>query len=124
MKKQFFWGKEIEKIVTNIVKFTDGTEKVLSDKQLEYLITDEPIDETQLRDLVLDNVVWDMLKVLEDHNVIKWHIQAIITTLVGSYNQNFNKAVGKAFWTYEEGKHPESYPEQISYLDILRMHKN
>jgi len=119
-RKQYFWEKPIKKIVSNVVFFEDGTEKVLSDKQLEYLITETPIDPSAFRDLVLDNVTPELLKVFEDHNVTKWDVQAIVWTLIGTYNHYFNTAVGKAFGTYEDGKHPESFPEQISYLDILK----
>ena len=118
---QYLWEKEINKITTNIVHLKDGTDKVLSDKQLTYMITDEPQDPTQMRDIIMDHVVPDMMQVLIDHNVCKWHVNAAVNAVVGSYNETFNKAVGKAFWTYEEGKPTEFFPENISILDIQRV---
>ena len=117
-KYKYFWEKKIDKIVSNIIFLEDGTEKVLSDKQLVYLITDEPKDATSFRDLVVDNVVPDCMKVIQEHNIRKWDFHAIITSMTWSYNDAFLKAIGKAFGTYEEWGHPESFPENVTIIDI------
>ena len=120
---KYFGEKAIEKMVGNILFFEDKTEKVLSDKQMEYLVTDEPKDATQTRDLVLDNVIPDIMQILIQHNVKKGDIQSIVNGILASYNQTFLTAVWKAFGTYEEWKPVESYPENISIIDIERLIK-
>lgn len=122
-KTKYFWQKAIERTVGNIIFFEDGTGKVLSDKQMEYLVTDEPKDLTQMRDLVLDNVIPDIMWVLIAHNIRKGDVQSVVNGILASYNQTFLKAVGKAFGTYEEWEPVESYPENISILDIERLIK-
>ena len=117
---QYIWEKEIINIIDGWAVFVDWTYGIYTEKQLSYIVTDEPKDPSAFNQLVLDNVIADMLQVLIAHNVRKWEIQGIITWLVGSYNQNFNIAVGKAFWTYEEWKYPEFFPENIRMSDIIR----
>jgi len=90
---KYFGEKAIEKMVGNILFFEDKTEKVLSDKQMEYLVTDEPKDATQTRDLVLDNVIPDIMQILIQHNVKKGDIQSIVNGILASYNQTFLTAV-------------------------------
>jgi len=75
---RYFIDKKIDSINWNIVNFEDWTTKYFTDKELSYLITEEPKDLTQIRDLMLDNVVPEIIKILNEHNVRKWDIQAII----------------------------------------------
>jgi len=117
----FIWEKEVLNIIEGGVVFVDWTPWVYTEKQLSYVVTDEPKDPSEFNQIILDNVIADMLGLLANHNVRKWEINGIITWLVASFNQNFNIAVGKAFWTYEEWKYPEFFPENIRMSDILRL---
>ena len=117
---QYIWEKEVLNVIDGGVVFVDGTHGIYTEKQLSYIVTDEPKDPSAFNQLVLNNVTADMFKILIDHDVRKWEIQGIVTSLVWSYNQNFNIAIGKAFWTYEEWKYPEFFPENIRMSDIIR----
>lgn len=120
-KARYYGEKKIKRIVSNIAYFDDDTDKVLTDKQMEYLVTDEPKDLTAFRDLVFKNVVADMMEVLIRHNIRKGDLQPILNWIVGAYNQTFNKAVWKAFGTYDESEPVEYWPENVSILDIQRI---
>jgi len=63
--------KEIKGAKKGVVTFMDGTQKTYTEKQLSYIITKEPKDPTQMRDLMLDNVIPEVMKILEEHNIRK-----------------------------------------------------
>lgn len=116
--------KEVEKIDWTVVTFKDETTGTYTEKQLSYLVTEEPKDASALQGLMLDNIVPDIFQILLEHNVKKWDINAIVQTFIGSYNQNFNIAIGKAFGTFVEWQYPESYPENITMEDIAKFKSN
>jgi len=118
VKKQYIWEKEIVKIDGNFVEFTDGTVSKYTEKQLSYLVTEEPKDATQIRDLLLKAITPELLDILDKHDVRKWDLQAIFDTLFGSYNQTWYVAIAKAFWTYREWVYPETLVEDIRISHI------
>jgi uncharacterized protein YejL (UPF0352 family) len=61
------------------------------------MVTEEPKDLTQERDIMLVNVVPDMISVLEKHDIRKGDLDIIVNTLVGTYNRTFMIAIGKKF---------------------------
>jgi len=116
----FIWELEIEKIERNTVFFTNGTKRKCTKKEIEVLSTEEATDLTTQRDLLLNAIIPDILKLLMDYNIKKWDIQAVIQGVVWTYNENFNIAVWKAFWTYEEGVHTAYFTENIRMTDIKK----
>lgn len=68
---QYLGQLEVEKVEGNAVTLKDGTIKTLTDKQLQYMLTDEEKDLTASRNLMLDVCVADILKILEEHDVQK-----------------------------------------------------
>jgi len=120
--KKYIWDQLIKTInEDNTVLFEDETTKYFSDKELSYLVTDEPKDLEQLRNLMLDAVIPKLLEVLEDYNIKKGYVQLLIQELVATYNNTFNIAVWKAFWTFEEWKHSAFFPEEIRISDIKKI---
>ncbi len=147
---QFIWDKEINNIEGSKVFFTDWWSVEYSKKSLKYLVTEESKNATELNDLVVENVLtevlpniqwgdlgkpWDIalecLKVLQEHNIrkfefwyiIKWILskyEDIVALIVSSYNENFNIAVGKAFWTYE-GNWSDGCDTNIRMKDVIRL---
>ena len=116
---KYIWEKEVKTIQEdNIVVFADDTTKYFTDKELAYSLTDEPKDATAFRDLMLDTIVPKMLEVFDEYNIRKWDIQLVIQEIVSTYNNTFNIAVGKAFWTFEEWKHSDFFPEEIRISEI------
>jgi len=66
MAKQFIGDKEISTLKDGIVTFNDGTTSEYTEKQLSYLVTEEAKDLSAMRELVLENVVPDILKEIQD----------------------------------------------------------
>ena len=120
-KKIYIGEKEIKNIEDNKVIFTDWTECEYTKKQLEYIITNEPMDDSEFRDLVIENVTKDVLAVIQEHNIRKGDLSPLLQCIVDSFNQNFFIAIGKAFGTYQEWLNPIVYQENIRMNDIIQM---
>lgn len=74
--------KKVENIDNNLATLEDGTIVALTDKQLTYMVTEEPVDATTSRDLMLFSIVPDMMEILRIHNVKKVDIQAVLNATV------------------------------------------
>ena len=148
---KYLWELAIKEIVENTVTFEDDTTRVLTDKQLTYLITDEPKDLSATHILVTTTVVNEIieelkgisildtdaailaiLKVIEEHDIRRWELapvlddifykfKTILDLVTKSYNWLFNEAIGKAFGTYQEKKAPEYFFEDIRVSDMKRV---
>lgn len=117
----FIKDREVEKIEGNVVMFKDWGEVKYTETQLKYIVTEEALDDTQFRNLVLEKVAEDVLGVLQTHNIRKWDLQPLLETVVSSFNQNFLIAVWKAFGTYAKDKYPMQMQEDITMEDIIQM---
>lgn len=117
----YIWEKEVKSIKGNLVTFKDKTEWTYTDAQLEYLVTDDSQDDSSLRLLMLNQIIPDVIDVFKKHDIKKGDIQAIMNAVVWQYNETFNIAVGKAFGTFEEGKHTAYFPENIRMSDIEKL---
>jgi len=115
----YIWEKEIQTIEETKVTFVDGTEKIFTPKQLEYIVTDEQKDATQFRDLVTYNITEELISVLQEHNMRKWDLDTVLNLIVSSFNNKFLIAIGKKFGTFEEGKHPAYFEENITMSDLF-----
>jgi len=116
----FIGEKEVSNVLENKVTFVDGTEKEYSQKILDYVLTKEPKDLTAMRDLVGLHVADEILEVLKAHDVQKGYINHIFNLVVHSHEMMFATAIGKAFGTYEEGRHPSSFEENVKMSDISK----
>lgn len=149
--KQFIWELAIKNINENTVTLEDDTIMVLTDKQLTYLITDEPKDLSTMNILITETVINDIaeslksisileqeeaivaiLKVIEEHDLRRWDLAPVLDTIfykfknildlvTKSYNWLFNESIGKAFGTYKEWKAPEYFFEDIRVSDMKRV---
>jgi hypothetical protein len=100
-KIQYIWGKAIESIVAWTVKFSDGSEQYYNPKQISYLVTEEIQDPTQIRDIILANILPEILSaiqslpitdtpteivakvldLIEEHDIRRWDLAAIMDTV-------------------------------------------
>lgn len=119
--KLYIGDKEIKGVKENVVTYADGSTETFTEKQLTYMITKEQRDLTQLRDLLLLNVVPEMMDVLEAYNIRRGDLDAIIRTIVSSYNNTLDIAIGKAFWTYKEWSNPANFQDDIRVSDLKRV---
>ena len=117
----YLWDKEIKWVKKGVVTYVDGSQETYTEKQLTYMVTKEPQDLTTMRDNLLKNIVPEMLKVLEEHNIRKWDLWAILDTIISSFDYSYYTAMGKAFWTYKEWGYYESFREDIRMSDIKRL---
>ena len=115
---KYIWEQEIVNIVGNMVEFKDWIQEYYTDTQLWYLVTDEPKDLTQIRDIMLDNIIPDIMEIIEEHNIRKWDLQAIIQSIVWTYNNLFLTEVWKRFGTFRKWLHPEYFIENIRPSDM------
>jgi len=122
--EKYIWEKQIQSIEGTKITFEDWTVKTYTEKQLSYIITDEPKDPTAFRTILIANIVPDLARVLEEHDIKKWDYQAVLNSLTYSYNNTFYEAVWRAFWTYEQDLAPEYFAENIRISDISRLRKS
>lgn len=123
---QYIGEKEVVSIEDTIVTCKDWEEEEeieLTPRQLQYMITDEPKDATAVREMIIVEFARDMLQIIEQHDVRKWDIDAILNVLVQSYNGFFNTAIGKAMWTYDETKHHSLYIDELRVSDLKKFVK-
>lgn len=120
-KVQYIGELQVKSIEWNLVLFEDGTSKEYTDKQLTYMVCDTKKDLSEARDLMIDNLVPEIITLLEQHNIRKGDLSAIINTVIDSYNEAFNVAIWKAFWTYRAGVNSQYFTEDIEISNIKKL---
>lgn len=116
----FIWTQEIKEIVDTKVTFIDGTEKEYTTTQLQYIATEESKDASALQEITIMNIADQILEVLKANNVRKGDMNQLINLIVHSFEMMFQVAIGKAFWTYDAGRHPTSCEEDIRMSDFSK----
>ena len=92
----FIGTREIEKIEDGIVFFVDGGKTKYTDKALEYVVTKEAIDDSELQMLTVDSVATDILKVLEEHDIRFFDINMIMQKVKWSCDSYTDRMMAKA----------------------------
>jgi len=113
--------KKIKDIQDTLVIFDDGSQESYTEKQLEYLITKEPKDWSQFRELKIQKIAIAVLEVFIEHDIEKWLVDPVLERLIWSYNEAFAVATWKAFWTYEDWMNPVDMTANIKISDIQRL---
>lgn len=121
--EKYFGDKKVESIEWNVITLEWGKQVTLTDKQMEYSITDEALSDTEVRAVKISRMVSDMFDILDAHDLKKDDFQAMLTTLTGSYNANFQKAVAKQFGTYDPELPIETCVGNIRMSDISNILK-
>lgn len=118
----FVWDKEIKEVNDNTITFVDGTEKEFTPKQMEYVMTEEPKDLTQFRNLCAENVANELIEVMKAHNIRKGDMDYIMNLMIASFNHHFYTALGKKFGTYNEAYKftPQAFEESITMSDLFK----
>lgn len=152
-KTQFIGEQKIKSIDGTLVTFIDDTQKTYTEKQLTYMISEEPKYLSEMQELIVLNVVpdvvkaiqtWDLdydkeiamdvLNVLQTHDVrmgdsskilgtVMAKIDIIFKTVISSIDEPYYEAIGKAFWTYVEGRPSKDFRDNIRMSDIIRVKK-
>ena len=66
-----------------------------------------------------EKLLFDLLDLLEKHNIKYWEIDAIAQSIHSGYKVAMYKAIGQKMWTYQEGQHIEYFMENID-MDIIK----
>ena len=152
-KTQFIGDKEVKSIDGTLVTFIDDTQKTYTELQLSYMVTDESKDLSEMQEIIVINVAKDVgkaiqsadldndadaaiavLNVLQSHDVrlgdsskilgtVMAKIDIIFKTVISSIDEPYYEAVGKAFWTYVEGRPSKDFRDNIRMSDIIRLNK-
>jgi len=113
---RYIWEKEVKNIDWNLIEFVDWTSKSFNDIQLEYIITETPMDATAFRSICVMNAVEDILPILKDHCITKWQMEAVFLTIKGSFDEKFCRALGEYFGTNkDEVLHHRDFIENIDF---------
>ena len=140
--------KEIKTIDNNKVIFVDWSDWEYTEKELSYIVSEEPRNLTQMREEMLKVVIKEMnnavkeigvenedeltkaiLNIIDLFNIRKGDIDFVLTefnrqfneitrVVVDSYNLLFLTAIWKAFKTYNEWQHHSYYTENIRVSDL------
>lgn len=121
--EKYYGSKKVESVEWNVATLEWWEIVNLTDRQLEYVFTTEALSDTEFRGLCLSKVTSDMFDVMDAHNIKKDDFQAMLTTLTGSYNFNFQKAVAKQFGTFNPELPIESCVGNIRMSDISNILK-
>ena len=116
----FIGEKEVSKVEGTTVSFADGTEMVYTEKALEYIVTEEAKDATAFRDLTNMHIADDILEIFKAHDIRKGDINNVLNLVIHSHEMMFATAIGKAFGTYQEGKHPAGFEESVRMSDFKK----
>jgi hypothetical protein len=126
----YIGDRKIEKIDWCVVHFADGKVKEYTPKQLSYLVTKKSKDLTEVRHLVLDNVLADLqaldaediekyamsiFEVLEAHDVTNIELQVILQRMLTDRVAQYNELVMATIW--EETK---QYSKDIETLKSVQ----
>ena len=118
--KQYIWEKEIKSEKNWLVKFKDGKSRDYG-KAFEYVVTDEPIDATRLRDLHLNPVIGEICKIFSDYNINTMYVNAVWSALINIIENQQVKVVEEMVW-YPSWEYPFNFimPEIKDITDISK----
>lgn len=120
MKNQFIGEQLLKSVNGTTVIFDDWTiTEYKSERQLSYLISNEPRDATQLQNAIVREVAGDLMDIIFwNHDVRKWDIDPIIQTFIGSYDKHFMEWIGKKLGTYKDGRPYQFCIEDVRLSDL------
>lgn len=98
----YIGAKEIESIDWNTVKYTDGTDELLSKETIELLKTEEPSNSTEVRKKKYQPALIEILQVLHKYNAKIVDLWYILDMIQLSCMQNNNLAISKVFWVNDK----------------------
>jgi len=107
--------KEIESISDTTVTFKDWTTETYTVDQMEYIVTDEPKDPSQYREilfdklmpLIMDIVHWDntdlecsvkIMELYEKHDLESQEIEALTTRIQNNRINEYNEKLKEIAW--------------------------
>jgi hypothetical protein len=110
-------GGEIVKVV-----FSDDTEKLMTKKTYDAMLTLDVSDDTTARRLMSKKLTEDVLYIIHEYGLTINEYDYFIQALTGEVNDNFNRAVNIAWTGKDDGFVPGYNPmKEYSFIDINRI---
>lgn len=126
----YLGNKKIDKIEGTTVMFKDGSKEEYTHKQLWYLVTKKAKDLTEIRNLVLENVMPEVkavlegeelsdvslriFEILESHNVTNAEFGAVLQRILMNRVEDYNNLMKEKMWD-----ELEKYSKDIERLKEL-----
>lgn len=100
----FYWEREVKEIKDNSIILDDGQEITLTKSEQEVVLSEESQDLWKFIHNKAMKLSWKILDLLEDYeNIVKKSdMQFVLEYLVSSMKWNYDTAVAKALWVYNE----------------------
>lgn len=90
----------------------------ITNAELSNIFERIPSDHITQHNAILKEKVWD---IIEKYEKDKEKYQKISEIVNDSYTIWFFTAMGKGFWTYEDGRPPQAFTDNIRVSDIKRL---
>lgn len=127
----FIGQKEVQEVLevegshypSNVIVFKDWTKKQYTLKALKYLVSEEAVDENDLREKITTNIASEIIGIFEQHDLEFFDVGVSLRKAEWSLIDYQERSTSKALlWEdYEEGKTGQQNLMKIRISDALRV---
>lgn len=127
----FIGQKEVQEVLevegshypSNMIVFKDWTRKQYTLKALKYLISEEAVDDNELREKITTNIASEIIGIFEQHDLEFFDVGVSLRKAEWSLMDYQERSTAKSLlWEhYEEGKTGQQNLMQIRISDALRV---
>lgn len=89
-------SKQVAKIEGNIVYFENGDSETYTERSLKYLLSVEPISESDLQNNTVNAIAQDVLNIFAEHDIRFSDVNLVMNKIKWSTDQYTDKALCKA----------------------------
>ncbi len=127
----FIGQKEVQEVLevegshypSNLIVFKDWTKKQYTLKALKYLVSEEAVDENDLREKITTNIASEIIGIFEQHDLEFFDVGVSLRKAEWSLMDYQERSTAKSLlWEdYEEGKTGQQNLMKIRISDALRV---
>jgi len=127
----FIGQKEVQEVLevegshypSNLIVFKDWTKKQYTLKALKYLISEEAVDDNELREKITTNIASEIIGIFEQHDLEFFDVGVSLRKAEWSLMDYQERSTAKSLLGehYEEGKTGQQNLMQIRISDALRV---
>lgn len=127
----FIGQKEVQEVLevegshypSNLIVFKDWTKKQYTLKALKYLVSEEAVDENDLREKITTNIASEIIGIFEQHDLEFFDVGVSLRKAEWSLMDYQERSTAKSLlWeNYEEGKTGQQNLMKIRISDALRV---
>jgi len=89
-------SKQVAKIEGNTVYFENGDSETYTERALKYILSAEPIGESDLQNTTVNAIAQDMLNIFAEHDIRFSDVNLVLNKIKWSTDQYTDKALCKA----------------------------